>query len=62
MSANEKLIKELKELREEIHLMRGIVTSVQRYENTVQTAEKRINSILYELTGDEYYNSKKGGK
>jgi len=60
MNRNDELVKQLKELREEIHLMHGIVISVKRYENTVVNPENRINDILYSLTGDEYYNGKKG--
>jgi hypothetical protein len=60
MSGNDELIKELKQLREEIHLMIGLAASIKRYETTVVDAEKRINSILYDLTGDEFYCSKKG--
>jgi len=57
MSDSGELVKQLKELREEVHLMRGIVISVKRYEETAINAEKRINDILFALTGDEYYNN-----
>jgi hypothetical protein len=34
MNSNNELIEELKQLREEIHLMNGLANSIKRYETT----------------------------
>jgi len=58
MSNDGDLIEQLKDLREEIHWLRGMVNMVKRYEHTAISAEKRIDATLYDLTGEEFYRPK----
>lgn len=54
------LISELKEMREQISILNNMFINIKRYEKVAVLASRNIDLILYELTGDEFYNN--GGK
>ncbi|MDR0475562.1 MAG: hypothetical protein LBH43_18050 [Treponema sp.] len=55
---NEELTKKLKSLREDITMLKGMFSGIDRYKEVVDTALKTINGILFELTGNEFYRDK----
>lgn len=55
----EKLINDLRELREYLNQLKGMFAIVERHEKTAVAAKTKIESILFELTGDVFYLNKK---
>jgi len=53
------VIARLKEIREEIEMLQGMFSHVKKYARVADAAEERINTTLYELTGDTFYKPKK---
>jgi hypothetical protein len=52
---DKKLIEDLKELKEYTHLLKNMFNNIKRYEEIAYKANQKIDNILYELTGSEFY-------
>jgi hypothetical protein len=48
-------ITNLKEIRENIYQLQGMFATIDKWSHVTDTAKKKIDSTLYELTGDNFY-------
>jgi len=48
-------IARLKEIREEIEQLQGMFTTIKKWSHITDSVKNRLNSALYELTGDIFY-------
>ena len=54
---NQELIDKLKIAREDINLIVGMVNRIKDYKESILEAKEKIDTILYELTGDIFFIS-----
>jgi predicted transcriptional regulator len=52
-------IARLKEIREEIEQLQGMFVTIKKWSHITDSVKNRLNSALYELTGDVFYKPKK---
>ena len=57
---NVELIQKLKAVKEDMEIIYGLASRIDVCKNNINEAEKIIDSILYDLTGDNFYLSKDG--
>jgi len=55
----EKLIKELCNIREKLHILIGRHAKIERLKKTLDKAFEELNAVLYGLTSDEFYKAHK---
>jgi hypothetical protein len=48
----------LKGIREDVSLLQGMFANIKKWTDTADRAKKKIDSVLYELTGDAFYKTK----
>jgi hypothetical protein len=53
---DKKLIEDLKKLKEYTHLLKNMFNNIKRHEEIAYKANQKIDNILYELTGSEFYS------
>jgi len=48
-------IANLKEIREDISMLQGMFATIKKWSHVTGSVRKKIDSTLYELTGDVFY-------
>jgi len=52
-------IANLKGIREDIYLLQGMFSAIKKWAHITDSAKNKVDSTLYELTGDAFYKPKK---
>jgi len=53
--SNDKLIADLRELHENVNLLKNLINRIDAYKEVSIRAKNQIDQILYKLTGDVYH-------
>ena len=58
MIEHDELIDKLKIAREDINLIIGMINKMETYRSSILEAKEKIDTVLYDLTGDKFYKDK----